>query len=110
MRKGTWNHGITGYQRYKCRCETCVEAAKAVRARHRPYSYNSKVRLDAQVLIDRLDADGRWYDRNMARRLIQEGVSVYAADRWAVRYGYHPYEIWGDAFYEGCEYEPAVAI
>lgn len=103
MRKGTWNHGITGYQKYACRCETCVDAAKQVRARHRPYSDNSKLRLSGQTFIDRLVKDERYYDRNMALRIIKEGLSVYAADRWAVKYGYHPYEIWGDAFYEGTE-------
>lgn len=110
MRKGTWSHGITGYQTYKCRCEVCVTAARSIRERNRPRSDSSKLRLDGQVLIDRLVADERWFDRNMALRVLANGLNVYSADRYAVKFGYHPYEIWGDAFYEGCEYEPTVVI
>lgn len=105
MRKGTWNHGITGYQRYKCRCETCVTAARISRDRYRPRSSVFGVRLDGARFIRRLELDGRFYERNMAQRALKDGFSVYAADRWAVKYGYHPYEIWGDDFYQGVSYE-----
>lgn len=110
MRKGTWKHGITGYQNYKCRCDICAGAAKAIRARYRPVTDNVDLRLPGEPLIERLDRDERWYDRNVGARLLRNGLTVYAADRWAIRFGYHPYEIWGEAFYEGCNNEPVISV
>lgn len=36
-------------------------------------------------------------------------LSLRQADEWAVRAGYHPYEIWGDAWLDDDAYEEGVA-
>ena len=35
----------------------------------------------------------------VVHRALQEGVTVTTAEKWAGRLGYHPVEIWGDAYY-----------
>jgi hypothetical protein len=63
------------------------------------------VRLDANCLVDRLQSDGRTgaVANSLLSKWRKSGMDVYNADRWAVKLGYHPFEIWGSDFYEGCE-------
>ena len=42
-------------------------------------------------------------NKSIAAKWSKYGMSVFSADKWAVSFGYHPYEIWGDDFYQGCE-------
>jgi hypothetical protein len=59
--------------------------------------------LDGRVLVDRLRVDDRIgaVDRKAVERWLKNGIDLYAADRVCVKLGYHPIEIWGQAFYEG---------
>ena len=94
-----WNHGRSTYLQHKCRCAICVEDARAYRAAYR----KTPVRLDANQLVSRLQLDGR--TNAVANTLLSKwrnsGMDVYNADRWAVKLGYHPVEIWGSDFYRG---------
>ena len=96
-----WNHGRSTYLKHKCRCAICVEDARVYRATYR----KTPIRLDANQLVRRLQLDGR--TNAVANTLLSKwrksGMDVYNADRWAVKLGYHPFEIWGSDFYEGCE-------
>ena len=96
-----WNHGRSTYLKHKCRCEICVEDARLYRATYR----KSVVRLDANHLVLRLQLDGRTgaVANSLLSKWRKSGMDVYNADRWAVKLGYHPFEIWGSDFYEGCE-------
>jgi hypothetical protein len=38
-------------------------------------------------------------DRGSVWRAAREGVTIYTADQWAVRLGYHPSQLWPDLFY-----------
>jgi hypothetical protein len=60
--------------------------------------------LDPELFIARLKQDGRWgfIDTSTVHKWRSRGFTVWVADRWAVKYGYHPVEIWGCDFYEGC--------
>ena len=64
-----------------------------------------KQRLPAGPLIDRLVttygsimALGRANARQV-HRMRHEGLSLTQADRWAVRFGWHPAEVWGQAWW-----------
>jgi hypothetical protein len=36
-------------------------------------------------------------------------LTVHQADEWAVRLGYHPWEIWGDQWFDPDSYEEGIA-
>lgn len=93
-------HGRSTYLKYKCRCDVCVEDARAYRAKRAVEA----IRLKADPFIHRLTVDGRidTVDRSSVARWKRNGMTIYWADRWAVSLGYHPYEIWGADFYQGC--------
>lgn len=94
-------HGLHAYRVYKCRCEICAAASNAARTRYRPLSDSVKVRLDAQPLLDRLTRDGRLnaVDNSKISSWRKGGIAIYSADKWCIRLGYHPIEIWGQDFY-----------
>jgi len=97
----SYKHGRSAYLKYKCRCDVCVEANKTYRLLYG----RSEFSLDPEVFIKRLADDNRITglgSHNVAKWR-KFGLDVFAGDRWAVKLGYHPYEIWGDAFYQGCE-------
>ncbi len=47
---------------------------------------------------DSIAAAGRANARQMYR-FRHEGMSLTQADRWAVRFGWHPAEVWGQAWW-----------
>lgn len=96
-----WNHGRSTYLKHKCRCEICTEDARVYREKYA----RSGIRLDGEPFIQRLTTDGRVTSAgsNNVSKWRRYGMDIFAADRWAVKFGYHPYEIWGDDFYQGCE-------
>lgn len=95
-------HNRTMYVKYKCRCEVCVRANSLYKLKHRK-TRTYPLRLDGQVFVDRLRADDRTeaVSRKSVERWLKNGIELYAADRMCVKLGYHPVEIWGQAFYEG---------
>lgn len=60
-------------------------------------------RLDAAPLIEWLEYTeqiGR-IDRGTLQHWRANGLSVWNADKWAIRYGIHPVRLWGFDFYDG---------
>ncbi len=62
-------------------------------------------RLPAGPLIEKLVSEygsiaalGRAAARQL-HRFRHEGLSLTQADRWAVRFGWHPAEVWGQAWW-----------
>jgi hypothetical protein len=96
-----WIHGRSTYLKYKCRCDICVQDARQYRETYIPPG----IRLKPEPLIQRLTSDGRTspITNRQLNKWLRIGLDLYTADRWAVKLGYHPYEIWGDDFYQGCE-------
>lgn len=94
-------HGRSCYMKYKCRCEICVESARDYRANYMPPG----IRLKSEPFVKRLTLDGRLsaITPSQIGKWRRIGLDIYSADKWAVKLGYHPYEIWGDDFYQGCE-------
>lgn len=60
--------------------------------------------LDAEPFIAKLLKDERQQaiPTGMISRWREKGISIYAADKWSIKLGYHPYEIWGQDFYRNC--------
>ena len=61
-------------------------------------------RLPAQPLIDWLEYTEQIdsIDGHTRRDWLKYGLSVYNADKWAIRCGVHPIRLWGWEFYQGC--------
>jgi hypothetical protein len=99
----TITHGRTAFVKHKCRCEICGEASRSYKRAYSLRKGKTIRRLDSAPFIERLQKDGRlaavqstdlWKWRT-------SGIDLWAADRWAIRLGYHPLEIWGQDFYVG---------
>lgn len=101
-----FKHGRTGYLRHKCRCDICREANRLYRRQHRENQVKLELpKLPGAPLVRLLELDGQLEALNPAYkfRWLRYGLSVYSADVMAVKFGYHPYEVWGDDFYVGCD-------
>lgn len=97
-------HNRNTYLRYKCRCTECVEdAANYRRMRRIERGGDTDVRLPAWPLIIflRKVSDERIQHATL-KSWLEKGVSPYTADKWCMRFGAHPAEVYGQAFYEGC--------
>lgn len=100
-------HGASAYRNKGCRCDICKEAQRKAKLKYRPKSDAVKIRLDATPLIDRLTRDERLaaVENSRLNQWRKVGLDLYAADRWCIRLGYHPIEVWGQAFYLGATEE-----
>ena len=98
-------HGAAGYRYGGCRCEICIEGIRAERRKYRKRSDACRLRFSATPLIERLEKDGRMaaIANSIVHRWKREGMDVYGVDRWCIRFGYHPVEIYGQEFYRGIE-------
>ncbi len=106
------NHSLRGYKTYKCRCDICVaayvraKAAENYKNRRTPINH---VLISAEPLV-RMFVDIRLSGGNMNKKIQrwrQEGISVYEADEVCMKMGYHPFEVFGPAYFEGLEQEEA---
>ena len=97
-------HGASMYRRRGCRCDVCCAGMSSTRKKYRPLAMSSDVRLDAKPLIEFLTKAEQlqYLDNHTLTRWGQDGLSVYTADKWCLRFGLHPAEIFGYKFYEGC--------
>lgn len=97
-------HGLGMYRYRKCRCETCMSAAAADRLKYRKRVQRERLYLPAEPLIERL----KWIEkldqvpRDVVKSWRTKGVYVYSADHWCLKFGFHPAEIYGHLFYQGC--------
>lgn len=98
-------HGRSTYMKYKCRCDICTQDAKRYRREYKlSKGGDMKIRLDATPLITRMVSDGtiRHVDHQTWKKWLNRGLDPYTADKWCIKFGYHPAAIFGNAFYEGC--------
>lgn len=105
--KNITEHGISMYRQRHCRCDICKAAATAERLKYRPKKNPVSIRLDGTRFVERLLRDNRHgaINTNLISKWQRFGIDLYAADRWCVRLGYHPIEIWGNDFYRNTEEE-----
>lgn len=98
-------HNRNTYLKHKCRCEACcADAAEYKRRRRIEMGGDTDVRLPGEPLLAfvRSQSTERLVQHHVAQSWIEKGVSPYTIDRWCVKLGVHPAEIYGDAFYRGC--------
>lgn len=78
---------------------------REIRLRYKPLSDAASLRLPVEPLLERLRMSGRLEELEVSRigqwRRNGNMMSVYWADKWAIRLGFHPFEIWGWDFYQG---------
>lgn len=96
-------HGRNAYVKYKCRCEICCQETLEYKRGYRARKGKVSRRLDSAPFIARLERDERLaaVDPTFVSKWRRNGIDVWAADRWSIRLGYHPLEIWGQDFYVG---------
>lgn len=110
-------HGTTnGYNNYRCRCDLCKNAKSQDRLARLPEpgaqpknKFNvcyasARITLDPEPLIH-LISQKMELDSNMRARFRDwraNGIDIYRADYWCIRFDTHPYLVFGDKFYEGC--------
>lgn len=97
-------HGIGMYRYRKCRCEVCITAMREERRRYRKVNDSVKIRLDATPLIRKMERSG-YLDAVGSQTFAKwksDGIDIYLADFWCLRFGWHPAEVFGALFYQGC--------
>lgn len=104
MKTPTKKHGTAMYRR-GCRCDTCVTTMREYRRQFKPLSDAADLRLSVEPLVERLAQADRLseLDPHRISQWRRNGwmVSVYWADKWAIKLGFHPFEVWGWDFYKG---------
>jgi hypothetical protein len=108
-----FNHGLRGYKKYKCRCNICSEEYFQAKVRENIKNRKALIKhymIAAEPLIalyketiGRLNAN----QRRLVSKWETNGISVYDADVYSIRLGYHPYEIFGESYFEGLQEEIA---
>lgn len=95
-------HNLTGYRK-GCRCDICKSCRSEYKKSLRPKQ--SSLKLDPAPLLAKLEASDQLHllDKHSIYSWQKRGgINVYYADKWALKFGWHPAEVWGMAFYEGC--------
>lgn len=104
-----FKHGIGGYQKHGCRCDVCRKAKSEHGKRYKrktKFDESTKsvsIRLDATPLIEKLKSSGQieFVDGKIISRWEKKGIDLYWADKWSLKFGWHPVEIFGKDFYQG---------
>lgn len=96
-------HGKSMYRRMGCRCDICRAANTASKKKYTKLK-PPKVYLDGAAFVAIIERAGmtREFDYRQIERWLANGVSVYTADFWCTKLGYHPTEVFGSEFYRGC--------
>lgn len=89
-------HGLFMYRNRGCRCNICKNAMRRVNGK--------RVRINKQITVQPLiDKFGEPFVKRFegsVPKWLAEGISHRAIDRICVGYGYHPYEVYGDLWFE----------
>lgn len=97
-------HGLSGYKRKKCRCETCSEAYAEYRIKERLKYRRTPIKhhlIDATPLIELYKEFSNKNGRRILKKWETEGISVYDADTYCMRLGLHPLEVFGASYFDG---------
>lgn len=95
-------HGIYSYKHLGCRCAECCLAHEKYLVRYRKNPEKAPM-IDPEPLIAFIVGRGEPITASIARqfdRWRRNGVDMFIADGHCVRRGYHPYEVFGEAWYQ----------
>lgn len=104
LRTSDFAHGLSGYKRKKCRCETCSEAYEQYRIKERLKYRRTPIKhhlIDATPLIELYREFATKNGRRIVKKWEDEGISVYDADTYCMKLGLHPIEVFGAHYFEG---------
>lgn len=88
-------HGtVSCYRNGGCRCDECRMAVRDIKR------LQAQPTLSVQPMIDKLPIDFRIRFRDSLINWQKNGIRLYRADKICIQYGYHPYEVYGDTWYE----------
>lgn len=97
-----WTHGVNRYRQHKCRCDECVAAYALYRQRLRKHPEPSFV-IDPEPLIkfiEKMEDPVPASTQQTFARWREKGVDVFVADRHCCKRGVHPWEVFGEAWFE----------
>lgn len=102
MKQEITEHGVSMYRYRNCRCQVCKDAMNVQRKLYR--KLKRRFYISADPLIAKLERIGKLseVESGIVKSWRLKGISVYSADYWCLKYGYHPAEIFGQEFYTGC--------
>jgi hypothetical protein len=95
-------HNYTRYKKDRCRCDECCAAFEEYQKSRRKHPEKS-FKIPAGPLVEFIKQhDGRLQgmQARSAKRWLVDGVDIFTADRVCVTRGFHPFEVYGDAWFE----------
>lgn len=102
MAKSGNPHGISGYKRNGCRCDICEAAYVKYNADRRKYPEIAP-RIDPEPLIEFIVGHDAKLPGGLSQQFArwrENGVDVFVADRHCVKRGVHPFEVYGDVWWD----------
>lgn len=80
-----------------CRCDKCKATIKARNLKRGGRKRVPKVPFDP--IIEAMSLEMRGIHSNTVRANAGKEISIFMADRWCVKLGYHPWTIYGDLWF-----------
>lgn len=90
------NHGIEAGYRKGCRCEPCQQG-------HRDYQYrqyHAKPRLPFDPIVAFMSPEVRVARSKLIKAQTGKTISIFQADRLCCSLGFHPWQVYGDLYFQ----------
>jgi hypothetical protein len=91
-------HGRIGAYREGCRCEPCKTVGKESNAKRKRRSTGQPT-INVQPMKDNLPKVFLHDHRGPLVEWEKTGIPIFFADRICIKYGHHPWNIFGDEWY-----------
>lgn len=88
-------HSTYRYRKFGCRCDICKRCARDTRRETRLNN-----RLPVQPILDRFGDALRKTHNASIEGWLRDGINAYTVDKLCCSRGHHPYEVYGDAWFE----------
>jgi hypothetical protein len=89
------------YYKLKCRCQECTDGIKkAIKDNNEKRKSRKAARLSILPLLEFLPKEFSFDYRRSISKWEQRGLTVYEADRICTKYGFHPFLVYGNAWYD----------
>ncbi len=90
-------HGkLNTYKRDGCRCDLCKE----VGSKYNATRYRPQFRLPIAPILECLDSSQNTKRVRLEQRYGERGVTIGFADRFCISMGKHPWEVYGDLWFQ----------
>lgn len=96
-------HSLARYRFFKCRCDICCAAHEAYNRSRRKHKVRPS-HIDPAPLIRLVTESGELVSNGGLSRQVarwqERGIDVYEADKQCIKRGYHPFEVFGAAWFD----------